>query len=108
MPGIRIHHPSLRNCTYTLVHEGRPLTRPMRCPVCQQVHWHKTYHLALDGMGDVVVSEVVLARLREAGLGDLKVIREIKKPDPQVVDTTKLPNLTVVSRENGDRPIREG
>lgn len=101
MPGIRLHHPNLRNCTYTLIHEGRPLVAPVNCMVCGNTHFHKTYHLALDGVGDVVVSETVYERVKQAGLDELKVMKEIKKPDPLRVDMNPNGNqkTLVVPRE---------
>jgi hypothetical protein len=101
MPGVRLHHPEFRSCTYTLVHLGRPLTVERRCGVCGYVHFHKTYHLGLDNVGDVVVSEVVYSRLREAGLGDLKVLNEIKTPEPMRMDMNAVGQERVVSREEG-------
>lgn len=99
MPGVRLHHPDLRNCTYTLIHFGRPLTAPMMCWVCNQIHIDKTYHLGLDQVGDVVVSETVYARLREAGLDGLKATKEITNPEPQVLDMETKTRPIVVSRE---------
>lgn len=101
MPGIRIQHPSLRNCTYTLIHYGRPLKAPIACRVCGLTHHHKTYHLALDALGEVVVSETVYARLKEAGLDELQAVSEVARPEPQrIVMNGNAPTL-VVSRENG-------
>ena len=86
MPGVRLHHPSLRSCTYTLIHEGRPMHAPVACGVCGMTHYHKTYHLGLDAIGDVVVSETVYERVKEAGLDELKVLDEVRRPDPLRVD----------------------
>lgn len=104
MPGIRLHHPELRNCVYTLIHQGRPLVRPMLCPMCHYIHAHKTYHLGLDGVGDVVVSEVVFARLEEAGLGELRASQEVRRPERMVMDMNDTRAPLVVSREHG--PLR--
>ena len=104
MPGIRIQHPTLRNCTYTLIHQGRPLTAPIRCRVCGLTHHHKTYHLALDGAGEVVVSETVFERLKEAGLDELKPKGKVPKPEPiRIVMNGPSAAPLVVSRENGTR-----
>ncbi len=99
MPGVRLHHPELRNCTFTIIHFGRPLTHEMLCPVCKLLHTHKTYHLALDALGDVVVSEVIYARLKDADLGELIATKEIAKPEPLRVDLGAAPPTNVVSRE---------
>ena len=103
MSGVRLHHPELRNCTYTLIHFGRPLTQPMFCWLCQGVHDLKTYHLGLDQVGDVVVSETVYERLREAGLDGLQATKEIPKPEPLRLEVpgqgTQLRRPLVVARE---------
>lgn len=102
MPGIRLHHPSLRNCTYTLIHEGRPVASPegIECAVCNRRHYHKTYHLALDAIGDVVVAEEVYAHVKDAGLDELKVLGEIRSPEPQRLDmNTNGHKQLVVPRE---------
>lgn len=104
MPGIKLHHPELRNCTYTLIHEGRPLTAPHLCWVCGMTHFHKTYHLMLDSAGDITVSETVFQRLEEAGLDELQPKTEERKPPRMVVGMNgngKRP--LVVSREHGPR-----
>lgn len=106
MPGVKLHHPDLKNCVYTLVHEGRPLREPMTCSVCGQAHFHKTYHLALNGSGDVIVSETVFERLKEADLGELQAKTEIKKPPKQTVGMASSDQPTVVSREHG--PLNVG
>jgi len=102
MSGIRLHHPSLRSCTYTLIHEGRAVADPegIACAVCNRRHYHKTYHLALDAVGDVVVAEEVYAHVKDAGLDELKVLGEIKKPEPQRLDlNTTTQQKLVVPRE---------
>jgi hypothetical protein len=99
MSGIRLNHPNLRSCTYTLIHEGRELKAPVNCGVCGNVHYHKTYHLGLDTIGDVVVSETVFQRLKEAGLDELKVLNEVKKPEPMRVDMNTAVQTLVVPRE---------
>lgn len=103
MPGVRLRHPSLRNCTYTLIHPGRPLRFPTQCWVCKAVHYDKTYHLALDALGEVVVSEVVYQRLQEAGLDELQAVSEVAQPEPLIVAMDGTAPPLVVSRENGHR-----
>jgi hypothetical protein len=75
----------------------------MTCWVCQGVHDFKTYHLGLDQVGDVVVSETVYERLREAGLDGLEATKEIPNPEPQRLEVpgqgTRLSRPVVVARE---------
>lgn len=101
MSGIKLHHPDLRNCTYTLIHEGRPLKAPVECWVCGMTHTHKTYHLVLDAGGDVTVSEGVFKHLEDAGLEELQTKSEVKKPEPIVLDLGDTQRPLVVSREHG-------
>lgn len=103
MPGIRIQHPSLRNCTYTLIHYGRPLKTIIHCRVCGLEHHHKTYHLALDSAGEVIVSETVYQRLKEAGLEELRAASEVARPEAQRIVLNGFRAPLVVSRENGMR-----
>ena len=103
MSGVRLHHPDLRHCTYTLIHFGKPLVQPMFCWVCNQTHIHKTYHLGLDQVGDVVVSEEIYASLQEANLDGLVATKEITSPEPQRLEgpgpDTTLRRPLVVARE---------
>jgi len=55
MPGIRLHHETLRNCTVA-VECKRGYRKPFVCPLCNVTHNYKTVHLTLDNEGDVVVS----------------------------------------------------
>jgi hypothetical protein len=101
VPGVKLAHPALKNCVYTLIHEGRPLQAPTGCGVCGLTHHHKTYHLALDGKGEVIVSETVFTRLEEAGLDELTAKTEVKKPPKQTVSVngTSQDKPKVVTRE---------
>lgn len=81
MAGIRLRHPTLRGGLYLVKHYRRyPV--PMVCPTCNEIHYHKTYHLNLDGEGCVTVSSTVLERLKEIGLAGLEVLNEVKRPPP--------------------------
>jgi hypothetical protein len=106
--GVRLHHPELRGpaggtVTYTLIHEGRPLKAPTDCWACGETHYHKTYHLNIDSVGDVVVSKKIFRRLKEAGLDELKAMGEVKNPEPIVLDMGDQTKPLVVSREHGPR-----
>ena len=80
MPGVRIHHPTMKNCTLLIPHPGDPKTG--RAP--------KDYHIKLDSDGDCIVSETVLQRLLEArrsglSLHDFVILNEVKDPPTQGV-----------------------
>lgn len=63
----------------TIVHP-RPYKIPFMCSTCKHIHERKTYHLALDSEGYVIVSEGVLARLREINLAGMEIINEVISP----------------------------
>jgi hypothetical protein len=98
MPGIRLHHPTLKaayGATLTYVIEtGKPYHRGFYdCPDCGKRHLRKAVHLRLDHHGDVIVAkpvyEGIKARLALAGL---TVANEVAKPPPVsigAVDVTK-------------------
>lgn len=108
MPGVRLRHPTLRNCTYTLIHQGRPIRakEPIVCLVCGMTHHHKTYHLALDALGEVVVSETVFKNIEEAGLDELQAVGQVNDPEPLIIQHGSFVQPLVVSRENGSKPLR--
>ncbi len=60
------------------VHESR------FCPLCQTLHFTKTYHLELH-QGRAIVSTGVLEDLRLAGLPDLDVVGSTATPPPLMV-----------------------
>jgi hypothetical protein len=57
--GLRIHHPTLRNCVLVVPHPGMPN------PV--------DIHITLDNEGDAIVSETVWQHLLEARQSQLSV-----------------------------------
>ena len=54
MSGIRIHHPTKRNCALLIPHPGNGTRKP------------KTYRIVLDTEGDCIVSDTIWQRLQEA------------------------------------------
>ncbi len=54
MSGLRIHHPTLRNCVLIVPHPGSYKRKA------------KDYHIHIDNEGDALVSDVVWGRLMEA------------------------------------------
>lgn len=92
MPGVRLHHPTHRSCTFLAEDVTRPYRVPVTCPVCSAAHGApvqhhvKTYHLDLDSEGDVIVSETVFARLKTMpGLAGLFPKNEVAKPPDLVI-----------------------
>jgi hypothetical protein len=81
---VRIHHPTLRNCIFTL-QRGKPYQKPWFCPMCNQNHVYKTYHLNLDQHGNVhVATETYETWKREGIVGELKAVKEVM-PLPTVL-----------------------
>jgi len=62
MSGLRIHHPTLRDCELIISHPGNADGRKP-----------KDYQIHIDHEGDAIVSEVVWMRLQEAHGSGLSV-----------------------------------
>lgn len=102
---VRIHHPSLRNCVFTLTQPSRPYPSPYPCPMCNQTHIYKTFHLNLDEHGDVCVAPEIYEMFKNEGiLEDLVGTKEVT-PAPTILhmDNTHQPGI-IISREGG--PVR--
>lgn len=84
MPGVRLKHPTLKSCTFTVIHTRRYVV-PLLCPVCGHPHERKTYHLNLDSEGAVIVSQTVFERLKEIGLAGMQLANEVLVPPPLTV-----------------------
>jgi len=93
MPGVRLHHPLLRNCTFTITNYAVRLKAPMFCWSCSGglegssprtiIHEYKTIHLNIDAVGDVVVAEGIYEMMKRNGLlEDLRATKEILQPEP--------------------------
>jgi hypothetical protein len=112
MPGVRLHHPSLRNCVYTITNYAVPLVAPMFCWQCSGgpegasprtvIHEYKTLHLNIDAVGDVVVAEGIYDLMERNGLlEDLKATKGIGKPDPMRIGMGEAFVPVTVDRERG-------
>lgn len=69
MPGVRIQHPTARECRVTVVESRNPYRQPYTCTPpdlggCGSVHQFKTHHINLDAAGAGIVSETVYERIR--------------------------------------------
>src|SRR5262245_44734620 len=99
MPGVRIVHPTLRNCVVLVPFLHRPLKAPTDCQGCGTKHLVKTYHLALDDQGAAIVSREIVAQFAKVGMGEFTVANEVESPPAQTVSSNGGPR---------DRPpIRE-
>ena len=116
MPGVRLRHPTARGGVYLVEDLGRPYGQPLYCSACSSalksevVHHVKTYHLALDGEGTVIVSEGIYDRIKAIpALGGLELMNEVAEPPPQRLEMNGRPeNLPVVPTQRDFRPFQGG
>jgi hypothetical protein len=86
MSGVRLRHPTLTNCVFTVEDVDRPYRSPIQCLMCKETHYVKTYHLRLDGGGTVIVSPEILGQLKKLpALAGLTVENEVTKPPAQTI-----------------------
>lgn len=109
---VRLHHPTLRNCVFTLEQQSRIYPTPYPCPRCNKTHIFKTYHLNLNEHGDVCISEQIYQMFKDEGvLEELTATREVT-PAPTTLTMGFIdqkgavgvsePNpFVVISREKG-------
>lgn len=69
MAGVRIQHPTARNCRFTIVEQNIPYKDPYTCTPpefggCGSTHLFKTHHLQIDENGSAIVNDVLYERLR--------------------------------------------
>lgn len=106
MSGVRVQHLTGRSCTMTVVDGSRPYRAPLVCAArivvrgelvpCGREHVHKTYHLTLDEVGAVIVSETIWQRLALRLLaGGFRLANEVAEPPAQLV---RIPALAVLAR----------
>lgn len=85
MPGIRLHHPTLRNCVVAL-ESVRPYKQPFQCPLCGRTHLFKTVHLTLDDSGDVIVSKHAFEKdIKDVPGLPFTIENEVTKPPPMIL-----------------------
>jgi hypothetical protein len=69
MAGVRVTHPTARNCRFTVVEPDRPYPIPYQCTPpefggCGSTHIFKTHHLNLDETGSAIVGDVLFQKIR--------------------------------------------
>lgn len=80
MPGLRIHHPTHRNCIMLVTHPGELKSRFGK--TLNKGRKPKDYRIQLDNDGNCIVSETVWKRLQEAGASFI-VLNEVPDPPTQ-------------------------
>lgn len=105
MSGVKLHHPELRNVTYTITNYAVPLKASMVCASCNGVvHTFKTYHLNIDAAGDVIVAEELTEMMQRQGLlkdAGLITMTQIAKPPPMVLDMSGADAPVTYDQEKG-------
>lgn len=105
---VRIHHPTLRNCVFTIEQQSRVYPEPFPCPTCHAYHTFKTFHLNLNGNGDVCVSTEVYQLFKDEGiLEDLTATKQVVPAPTRIqmggMGESMIDNspFIIISRENG-------
>lgn len=99
MPGVRLHHPTLRGAIWMMEIPERPYPVPFLCTTCQRPHLNKAVHLRLDMAGDVCVAPETYEIIREHLDPEFRVLGEVSKPPPM---------FTGWSRQIRERARRDG
>lgn len=82
MPGVRIHHATLRNAVILIRHPGE-IKKTFK--TYNKGRKPKDYRIQLDNEGNCIVSEVVWKRLQEAGAKDFIILNEVADPPRQTL-----------------------
>ncbi len=87
---VRMHHPDLRNCTFTVEDTSKRYPEPFPCPRCVRFHVFKTHHYELDANGDVTVSEQMYEKFKAAGFEfGMTAVKEVI-PRPHAIGLSKI------------------
>ena len=112
MAGIRVQHPTERDCTFTLVDASRPYAAPWTCPPppegCASTHLFKTYHLRLDGACAAIVSREIVERLKRIPGQPFRIVNEVAEPPAQRLSMPALRIPLRALRPGVDQPPRSG
>jgi hypothetical protein len=100
VPGVRLYHPKLRSCMLTVEHPRKYMV-PLMCGTCGHIHEQKTYHITVDSTGHTIVSEGVLARLREINLAGFTVANKVVSPPDIQIGFDAKGKLKIVRHAEG-------
>lgn len=70
MAGVRVVHPTARNCRFTISEPDHPYPKgPYQCTPpefggCGQVHIFKTHHLNIDEVGSAIVGDLLFEKAK--------------------------------------------
>lgn len=99
---VRIHHPTLRNCTFTVMQPSVIYPVPFDCPMCGITHIYKTFHLQLNQHGDVCVHNDIYELFKREGiLEDLTATKEVTPAPTVLFQGGSVRSPIVISREEG-------
>lgn len=86
MPGVQVHHASLRDQTLVYEVPDYPYPAgPQACPACETFHRNKAIHLRFDSVGDCTVAEEAWDVMKDHFKGVLKANRKVSKPEPMMI-----------------------
>lgn len=87
MPGVRLTHPSARNCRFTISEPDHPYpSGPYQCTPpefggCGGIHIFKTHHLNIDESGSTIVGDVLFKKAQAYFLAfGFSVANEVANP----------------------------
>lgn len=112
MAGIRLTHPTARNCRFNVTEPGVQYDTPIQClpPTkggCGQVHIFKTHHLNIDDQGSTIINEPLYKKLRRhLELNGFVVANTVRKPPVQTIGTSAADRTAFMPSPNV--PIIEG
>jgi len=82
MSGVRIHHPTHKNCIMLVPHPGE-FRRGLK--IYNKGRKAKDYRIVLDAEGNCIVSETIWQRLQEAKAPFI-ILNTVENPPPQYLN----------------------
>lgn len=91
MSGIRLSHPTARNCRFTIAQPELTYDAPIHCTApefggCGQTHIFKTHHLNIDETGSTIINDVLYERVKaHLALNGFVVTNAVARPPLQTI-----------------------
>jgi hypothetical protein len=102
--GVKLHHPTLKNCVFTLEQQNVIYPKPFDCPTCGTTHIFKTFHLNLNEHGDVTVHEQIYELFKSEGIvAELNAKTEVT-PRPTFLG---MGSIGIVKDPNGNTDVAQ-
>lgn len=84
MPGVQIHHATLRDQTLVFELPDWKYPVPFLCSTCERTHMNKAVHLRFDSVGDCVVAEETWDKIAPY-LEGVVTAQKLVEPEPMVL-----------------------